>query len=298
LVTCHLFNLKPFHFWGPVAESIKMYRFLASLVCGAALIAAASSAHAMDYSYRVIGRQIVIDASGEIESDEAARLFNWISAQRWGHRRAYTIVFDSPGGNMSGGVQLASIVAHFQLNTGVAHGGMCASACVMAWSAGARKSTAIDAQIGVHMAAETGSGKVASDGTLFYAQFVKRAGAPDSVVAGLISTPPESVYWLSLAELRQWNTTIVDGADTPLNRAYRPQVATSEPAPSPEPGFDPNAVRWPSRYVTLDKGMLPLLLVSLFLIAASTSSTYLLRRRPTGPNLLNRSGKNDPHRKS
>jgi hypothetical protein len=260
------------------------------------LIAAASSAHAMDYSYRVIGRQIVIDASGEIESDEAARLFNWISAQRWGHRRPYTIVFDSPGGAMRGGWEMASVVARFGLNTGVAHGGKCASACVLAWAAGAHKSSATDARIGVHMA-RIGD-EIASDDTLAYARYVKQTGAPNSVVAGLISTPPESVYWLSLAELRQWNTIIVDGADTPLNRAYRPQVPTSEPAPSPEPGFDPNAVHWPSRLVTLDTGMLPLLLVSLFLIAASTSSTYLLRRRPTGPNLLNRSGKNDPHRKS
>jgi hypothetical protein len=97
---------------------------------------AASSAHAMDYSYRVFGKQIVIDATGEIEMDEASRLFNWINEQRWGHRKAYTIVFDSPGGYMVGGVQMASVVERFRLNTGVAHGGECASACVMAWAAG------------------------------------------------------------------------------------------------------------------------------------------------------------------
>ena len=51
----------------------------------------------MDYSYRVFGKQIVIDATGDIEMDEASRLFNWINAQRWGQRKAYTIVFDSRG---------------------------------------------------------------------------------------------------------------------------------------------------------------------------------------------------------
>ena len=102
-------------------------RFLTPLVCGAAAFIAASSAHAMDYSYRVFGKQIVIDATGEIEMDEASRLSNWLSlsAQSWGHRRAYTIVFDSPGGAMYGGVKMADIVARHGLNTGVAHGGEC-----------------------------------------------------------------------------------------------------------------------------------------------------------------------------
>ena len=204
-----------------------------SLMAAALAVAfiAASSAHAMDYSYRVFGKQIVIDATGEIEMDEASRLFNWINAQRWGHRRAYTIVFDSPGGDMYGGVQMAAIVARVGLNTGVAHGGECASACVMAWAAGVHKSTATDARIGVHMARD--GDQIASDATLFYARFVKQTGAPASVVAGLVSTPPQEVYWLSLAELRAWNTTIVDEADTPLNRAYRPQVAQPTPAPTP-----------------------------------------------------------------
>jgi hypothetical protein len=264
------------------------------MLAAAVMLAASTlTTHAMDYSYHVIGREIVIDASGEIESDEAARLFNWISVQRWGHRRASTIVFDSPGGVMHGGWEMKSVVEHFGLNTGVAHGGMCASACVMAWAAGVHKSSATDAGIGVHNARH--GDEIASGDTFDYARYLSQTGAPDSVVAGLIRTPPDRVYWLSPAELRLWNTTIVDSADTPLNRAYRPQIATSEPAPSPEPGFDPNAVHWPSKHVTPDTGMLPLLLVSLFLIAAPA---YLLRRRPTGPNLLNRSGKNDPHRRS
>jgi hypothetical protein len=106
----------------------------------------------MDYSYRVIGRQIVIDATGEIEMDERDRLAYWLSTQNWGHRQAHTIVFDSGGGSMAGGIQMAGIVERYRLNTGVAHGGECASACVMAWSAGVHKSTATDAKIGVHMA--------------------------------------------------------------------------------------------------------------------------------------------------
>ena len=128
----------------------------------------------------------------------------------------------------------------------------------MAWAAGVHKSTATDARIGVHMARD-GDYHIASDATLFYARFVKQTGAPASVVAGLVSTPPQEVYWLSPAELRAWNTTIVDEADTPLNRAYRPQVATPQP-----------------KYVAPD-GMLLIPLLSLIMIAVPI---YMLTRKP------------------
>jgi hypothetical protein len=267
-------------------------RVLTLLVCGAAAFIAASSAHAMDYSYRVFGKQIVIDATGEIGMDEASRLSNWLSTQRWGHRRAYTIVFDSPGGDMYGGVQIAAIVARHGLNTGVAHGGECASACVMAWAAGVHKSTATDARIGVHMARD-GDYQIASDATLFYARFVKQTGAPASVVAGLVSTPPQEVYWLSPAELRAWNTTIIDEADTPLNKAHRPQVAQPTPTPTPQPEqpqttFDPNhvvrdycgmrpdAASCQAPKYAAPNGMLLIPLLSLIMIAAPV---YMLTRK-------------------
>jgi hypothetical protein len=119
------------------------------------------------------------------------------------------------------------------------------------------------------------------DGTFVYAMFVKQRGAPASVVEKLASTPPETMSWLSQAELRQWNTTIVDGNDAILDRPR---------------SFSLPAVAWPSVLPSVENtGMLPLLLLSLLMIAAPV---YRVMRRPTGPNLLNRSGKNDPHRRS
>lgn len=200
-------------------------KFLTPLVCGAALIAA-GAAHAMTYSARAVGNGIVIDASGPIEGDEGSLFASWLRTQRWGKRHARTIVFDSTGGMMFGGVQMARVVERFGLNTGVAHGGECASACVIAWAAGAHKSSAIDARVGVHMARD--GDQIASGATLFYANFVKRRGAPASVVAGLVSTRPSDVYWLSHDELRAWNVTLVDAGDNVLDR---PVATQSEPDP-------------------------------------------------------------------
>lgn len=239
-------------------------------IVGAAALIAAGSAHAMEYSSRFVGQEVVIEARGEIEINEAGRFAAFLhgAQPRWGKAKARTIVFDSPGGVMFGGVQMAEIVAHYHLNTGVAHGGECASACVMAWAAGARRSSATDAHIGVHMAREgQNDPRPAGDATLFYANFVKRRGAPASVVAGLVSTPPSDVYWLSLDELRQWNTTLVDASDNLIDRpiATRPPPQVDDWTPAPRPA----AVS-----VVTDNGppggrMLPLLLVSLMMMGGS-----------------------------
>jgi hypothetical protein len=236
-------------------------------VCGAALLAA-QAAHAMDYSYRVVGREIVIDASGEIEEDEGARLGNWLRAQRWGKRRAHTIVFDSPGGIMYGGVQMAAIVERFKLNTGVAHRGQCASACVMAWSAGVHKSSATDADVGVHMARQ--GDRIASDATLFYANFVKDHGAPDSVVAELISTPPEGMHWLTQAELQAWNVTLVDATDALVERP----APDWRSAPIVEPASAvTKVIVGPGASPPISGScLLPILIVSLLMIGGSLYS--------------------------
>jgi hypothetical protein len=62
-------------------------------------------------------------------------------------------IFNSPGGNVVAAKGLALMIYNTpdHPNTGVAAGGMCASACVLLWAAGAHKSVAADSGVGVHM---------------------------------------------------------------------------------------------------------------------------------------------------
>jgi len=185
-----------------------MKRF-ASVVGAIALAVASVPAAAMDYSWRPYRNQIVIDASGEIVADEAKRFIAWVeqSSRQWNGRKATAIVFNSPGGIVKGGVDMGLVVADFHMTTGVAPGGECASACVIAWAAGALKLAASDSHIGVHMASEMGDPSI--DGTIFNIRWLQKTGAPNSVLVGAMSTKPDGIYWLTQDDLTAWGVKIV-----------------------------------------------------------------------------------------
>ena len=96
-------------------------------------------------------------------------------------------------------------------DTGVAPGGMCASACVLLWAAGVHKSVAPDSRVGVHM---TSLSDDASRTNLLLNGMIGRdlasVGAPASVVAAAVATPGDSIYWLTPADFAAWNVNIVD----------------------------------------------------------------------------------------
>lgn len=118
--------------------------------------------------------------------------------------------------------------------TGVAHNGMCASACVLAWASGWRKSVATDSRIGVHMA-EDANNKIAGNATLVTVNWLKTAGAPASVIAGAVTTQPDDIYWLSRSELVAWNVNIIDADDASIatSEPAEPPAATLQPEPTP-----------------------------------------------------------------
>jgi hypothetical protein len=111
---------------------------LVSLSTAALVLASSESASAMNYNYRVYKKQIVINASGDIELDEAKTFSGWLKnvAPRWKGRNPTAIIFDSLGGNTFGAFDLGNVIAHDRLTTGVGHGGVCASSCVLAWASG------------------------------------------------------------------------------------------------------------------------------------------------------------------
>jgi hypothetical protein len=182
-----------------------------ALVVGAMALTI-SQASAMDYSWRVAGNQIVVDASGDIEVDEGKHFIAWILQNhgQWNGRKATAIVFDSRGGVVSGGAEMGMIIDQFHMTTGVGHGGECASSCVLAWGAGAYKSAASDSKVGVHMSTETKTGDASVDGTLFLINWLQKLKAPNSVIIGLMSTKPDDIHWLTEKELIAWNVKIVE----------------------------------------------------------------------------------------
>ena len=134
-----------------------------TLIAALGTIAWASSAQAMDYSYRLYKGHITIDASGVIEKDEPFHLINFIKTLPVDVRALLTdkksgnaMVFNSGGGLVIEGLAIGVFIEQHHLTTGVAAGGECSSACVLAWAMGVRKSAAPDSRIGVHNATMNG----------------------------------------------------------------------------------------------------------------------------------------------
>ena len=186
---------------------------LSTLAFAAAALAATSPASAMSYSWRTVGDHIVIDAAGEIEFNEKAIFTNWIvsAGPNWNGKKATAIIFNSPGGNVIGGDGLAGVIYQYHLITGVAHGGLCTSACVEAWASGVTKTVPIDGIVAVHHATSPrGDCSDADDiSTQYCVSVYRRLGAPESVINATMATPPESIHLLTPDEYAAWNAKII-----------------------------------------------------------------------------------------
>jgi hypothetical protein len=192
------------------------------LAAAAAVLASVQSAEAMNYSYRIDKERLVINAAGEIELDEGQRFLNFTIALP---AHAFhllesdgkaVIVFNSGGGRVGGAFKLATVIEDYRLTTGVARGGRCMSACVIAWVDGVRKTAAPDASIGVHRAGADGTAANTASSrqdslvvTGVMAKWFRSKGAPDNVVARTLKTPFENVYILTDADLASWKVTVV-----------------------------------------------------------------------------------------
>jgi hypothetical protein len=107
-----------------------------------------------------------------------------------------------------GGDGLAGVIYQYHLITGVAHGGLCTSACVEAWASGVTKTVPPDAGVGVHHA--TGPDVETADSITQYAINVySRLGAPNSVINATMTTSSDSIHWLTSDEYAAWNAKII-----------------------------------------------------------------------------------------
>ena len=184
---------------------------LSTLAFATAALAATSPASAMSYSWRAVADHIVIDAAGEIELNEKAAFTAWVqyAAPNWSGKKATAIIFNSSGGNVIGGDGLSGVIYQYHLITGVAHGGVCASACVEAWASGVTKTVPIDGIVAVHHATSPRGDQDADVMTQYCVNVYRRLGAPDSVLTATMTTPSASIHPLTPDEYAAWNAKII-----------------------------------------------------------------------------------------
>jgi hypothetical protein len=88
-----------------------------TLICGASL---ASPGHALDFNLGADNRTVF--ASGVIDGDAATRFAAFVSASRLDNATGITVVLNSPGGRLRGGLGLGNAIRAKQWNTLVGRG--------------------------------------------------------------------------------------------------------------------------------------------------------------------------------
>ncbi len=119
--------------------------------------------------------------------------------------RVRTVLLDSPGGEVLGGLSTAVVIRERRLNTMVPANSNCASACVILLAAGVERRVAPGTRVGVHR------WKYTRPATDFDWQRDKIAlqmafvelGVSADIVDMMMAVPHEKVRWLSRSEMRQ-----------------------------------------------------------------------------------------------
>jgi hypothetical protein len=155
------------------------------------------------------GREIIV-LSGEISPGDADRVSALMKAANDGGRSVSGVRLDSKGGNLVEGIKLSEVIRFARVATVVANGKLCASACFIAFAAGAEKFVSRSAFVGVHGASDRNGNEttVSNAATVTMARAVRELGVPSAIIGKMVVTPPTEMVWLSENELRAMGTTM------------------------------------------------------------------------------------------
>lgn len=196
----------------------------------------ASSAAAM--SYRLLDVDLptckgpcpkVISASGTIGQDEYLQFIGFVKEAGAVHKISSTVLVESPGGFLGGGVGLGILLRKLKMKVMVGRptGGLltatsgvgpatCASACVLVLAGGASRSFAPGSRVGVHRShrgrevldpatRKNLTGTVDHNATAdLHIRYFKMMGVDPQLSKVIDDTPAETIRWLTPEEMKRY----------------------------------------------------------------------------------------------
>jgi hypothetical protein len=185
----------------------------------ASLILLAGAASAPAATVTVAAPYILYE--GEIEAGDAVRMETAIrtvihSLHAAGLPQHITIRLKSPGGNIDAANAITRAMFRYRtlgghLTTLVAHGGYCASACVLLFATGQDRIVAGNGSVEVHRASRGLDGAETAVSVMLSAHMsaaLARFGAPVSVGEKLLQTSPSTSTAVTDDELRAWGAVV------------------------------------------------------------------------------------------
>lgn len=192
------------------------HRFLSeaatSIAAAVVILFGASTAFAASIKSSV-GKdgRINIELQGEIVEGDSDAFIELVKRANATGRYVANVRLNSMGGNLLEGAKLADAIRTAKLATNVGRAAVCASACFLAFAAGAEKNASYGAQIGVHGASDQSGRETVQSGaaTVSMARIARDLGVPSGIIGKMVVTPPSEMVWLSPQDLQAMNVTMI-----------------------------------------------------------------------------------------
>jgi hypothetical protein len=123
------------------------------------------------------------------------------------------VVLNSEGGGLIDGLSLGGLIREAGFSTTVQSGGDCASACAFTFLGGVQRSVGQGARVGLHQIYSNPQARDAisvADAQILMsrvAAHIERMGGGMDMLIAILRTPPQSIHWLSPAELSSMGVT-------------------------------------------------------------------------------------------
>lgn len=160
---------------------------------------------------------VVVSAVGEISNDTPTLFEAFIQEHGVVSNNDTTVVLNSPGGSLMGGLKMGEIIRANGLSTHIAHvetvpgggyilsEGSCASACAYAYLGGQRRSIELQSKYGVHQISTTSDTTVSlsqavrttQDIISAISEYIERMGASPEIATIATRTSDSSIQWIS-----------------------------------------------------------------------------------------------------
>lgn len=180
----------------------RAHRAILAAGVGTFLLAACPSAFArgQPIALRVTVTGDVLRISGTVVRELPAALEKILDR----YPRVRTVLLDSPGGEVTGGLSTAALIRRRGLNTMVPWNSDCASACVILLAAGVERRVAPGTRVGVHRwkyARPATDLDWQRDEMALKTAFLE-LGVSTDIVDMMLAVPNSTVRWLTRSEMR------------------------------------------------------------------------------------------------
>ena len=136
----------------------------------------------------------LIIIKGKLEKDDEGKFLGTL-----GTLRSAIVFLESPGGPLGVAISLGLTIRKRGLETGVADGAICTSACALAWLGGSPRRMGQNAHIGFHEPWDPSNRESSLKGDAAIANYIRQLGLPYAALSLLLRAGPSSMAWMTEA---------------------------------------------------------------------------------------------------